>query len=256
MVILEIIFLGTGTSHGVPLIACKCKTCRSENDRNKRNRCSVLIKIDDISFLIDTPQELRLQLLKHEIIKFDAVLYTHPHADHLLGFDDIRSINRVTGKQIPCYGNKYTINEIKRVFPYIFDAIQKGGGLPQVTFYIMEQATVVSGVKIIPLPVKHGKLDILGYRIGNMAYITDCSYIPEETYYLLKGIDLLIIGALRYRKHKTHMNIEEAISVVKKTGVTRAFFTHMSHDIEYIETMKHLPDFISLAYDGLKVEIR
>ncbi len=227
MVNLEIIFLGTGTSHGVPLIACNCKTCRSKYGRNKRNRCSVLIKLGAISLLIDTPQELRLQLLKNNISKFNAVLYTHPHADHLLGFDDIRSINRVTSIVIPCFGNKYTINEIKRVFPYIFDAIQKGGGLPQVVFNIIDRPIDISGVKIIPLPVKHGKLDILGYRIGKIAYITDCSYISEETYNKLKGIDLLIIGALRYRKHKTHMNIEEAIRVVHKVGVPRAFFTHI-----------------------------
>lgn len=254
MVILEITFLGTGTSHGVPLIACNCKTCRSDDRRNSRNRSSILINTPNKAFLIDTPQELRLQLLKNKITNFDAILYTHPHADHLLGFDDVRSINRITGKVMPCYGNEYTINEIKRVFPYIFDAIQKGGGLPKVSFNIINKTIVVDGVKIVPLPVKHGKLDILGYRIGSLAYITDCSYIPDDTYNLLNGIDILILGALRHREHKTHMNIDQAVAVVKKLGVARAFFTHMSHDIEYEEVSEQLPDHIQLAYDGLKLK--
>lgn len=255
MVNLEITFLGTGTSHGVPLIGCTCTTCISKDKRNKRNRSSIHIKIRNKSFLIDTPQELRLQLLNNKITEFNAVLYTHPHADHLLGFDDIRSINKITEKEIPCYGNSYTIKEIKRVFPYIFDAIQKGGGLPKVCFHTVNEPFEVQNIQIIPLPVKHGKLSILGYRLEKIAYITDCSFIPEDTYDLLEGIEVLIIGALRYRKHKTHMNIKEAVKVVSKINVPRAFFTHMSHDLEYLELKCRIPDNISPAYDGLKIEI-
>lgn len=252
---MEILFLGTGTSHGVPLIGCDCDTCLSRDSRNNRTRCSIFIKEKDISVLIDTPQELRLQLLDNNITHFDIILYTHPHADHLLGFDDIRSVNRLTGKKVPCYGNKYTINEIKRVFPYIHDAVQKGGGLPEVSFHIIDRTLSFSGIEIIPLPVKHGKLDILGYRIGKMAYITDCSFLPDDTYKLLDDIELLIIAALRYKKHKTHMNIEEVINVIKTLNVPRAYLTHMSHDLEYNRLNYQLPDHIKPAYDGLRIEI-
>ncbi|MFW6288024.1 MAG: MBL fold metallo-hydrolase [bacterium] len=252
---MEIIFLGTGTSHGVPLIGRNCETCNSSDIKNIRYRCSLYIKYKNLSILIDTPQELRLQLLNNSIKYVDLVLYTHPHADHLLGFDDIRSINKLSGKEIPCYGNEYTINEIKRVFPYIHDAVQKGGGLPEVNFNLINKTLTIDDIDIIPLPVKHGKLDILGYRIGKLAYITDCSYIPDSTYSLLRDIKLLIIGALRYRKHKTHMNIDEAVDIIKTLKVPRAFFTHMSHNIEYNKLKSQLPDFIKPAYDGLKIEI-
>ncbi|MFW6281492.1 MAG: MBL fold metallo-hydrolase [bacterium] len=252
---MQIKFLGTGTSHGVPLIGCKCKTCTSDNHKNYRTRSSLFIRNQNTSIIIDTAQEFRLQLLHNNINKVDAIFYTHPHADHLLGFDDIRSINRTTGKIIPCYGNEFTIEEIRRVFPYIFDAVQKGGGLPEVSFHLIKKRIIYKDFSIIPLPVKHGKLDILGYKINNIAYITDCSFIPEKTCEFLNDIDLLILGVLRYREHNTHMNIEQAINLINKIGVNRAYFTHLSHELEYNETNRNLPDHINLAYDGMIIDI-
>lgn len=255
---MEVIFLGTGTSHGVPMIGCNCKSCISENLYNKRKRSSVFIKVKTnekkVCLLIDTPQELRLQLLENKIDKFDGILYTHPHADHLLGFDDIRAINRTTDKQIPCFGNEYTIKEIKRVFPYIDNAIQKGGGLPEVIFNIIDKKFLFQGLNIYPLSVKHGKLNILGYRIKDFAYITDCSLIPESTFSLLSDLKVLVLGVLRHKKHTTHMNIEKALQVIKKLNVHRVYFTHLSHDLEHKVTNKILPDHINLAYDGLSIK--
>lgn len=252
---MKIRFLGTGTSHGVPLLGCNCETCSSTDQRNKRYRSALFLEKDGKSFLIDTPQELRLQLLDYEITWVDAVLYTHPHADHILGFDDLRSINRITGESVQCYGNDFTINEIYRVFQYVFKPVQAGGGLPQVSLNIINKPFNISGIEIIPLTVKHGKLDILGYRIGDFAYITDCSHIPEETMELLYGVKVLVLGALRFRKHTTHMTIDEAIAVIQRLRPAKAFLTHLSHDVEYNSTQAILPEGIYLAYDGLKVDL-
>ncbi|AZO95393.1 MBL fold metallo-hydrolase [Halocella sp. SP3-1] len=252
---MKITFLGTGTSHGVPLIGCNCDICLSDDPKNKRNRSSVYIQFDDLNLLIDTPPELRLGLLKNNISQVDAVLYTHPHADHLMGFDDIRALNMINNKTMPCYGNNYTIKEIKTVFPYINHNIQQGGGIPDVRLITINSNFLIKDKEVYPLPVKHGKLDIYGYRIENMAYITDCSFIPEATFKQLKGIDLIILGALRYRPHSTHMNIEQAIKTIKKLNVSRAYLTHLSHEIEHNKVSRELPENIFLAYDGLIVEV-
>ena len=252
---MQITFLGTGTSHGVPVIGCECATCMSDDFKNKRYRSSIYIELEDSSLLIDTPPELRLQLLDNNIRKIDAVLFTHPHADHLMGFDDLRGINRLQRSSIPCYGNSMTIKEIERVFSYIFNPIQIGGGVPEVTLHRVNTDFEIDGNIINPIPIKHGDLDILGYRIGKFAYITDCSYIPESSFALLDGIELLVIDALRYRPHSTHMNIEQALKVVNRLGVSKAYFTHLSHDLEHNKVNSELPDYVQLAYDGLKVEI-
>lgn len=253
---MKITFLGTGTSHGVPLIGCKCKTCNSKDPHNIRYRSSLYIETDDqTNILIDTPPELRIQLLKFNIVKIDAVLFTHPHADHLLGFDDIRSINKILGKHIPCYGNNFTIDEIKHVFKYIFHAKQKGGGLPQVELNIIKDKFKVRDIEIIPLKVKHGKLNILGYRINRLAYITDSSYIPDETLEQIKDVDLLILEALRHRPHKTHYTLQQALELSEKLEIPRVYLTHIAHDLEHNETNKKLPDNIQLAYDGLSIEL-
>ncbi|OCL27685.1 MBL fold metallo-hydrolase [Orenia metallireducens] len=252
---MKITFLGTGTSHGVPVIGCECPTCISEDSKNKRYRSSIYIEVDNTSLLIDTPPELRLQLLENNIRKVDAVLFTHPHADHLMGFDDLRGINRLQSSSIPCYGNKMTIEEIEKVFSYILNPIQIGGGIPQVTLHKVNTEFEINSNIITPIPVKHGGLDIFGYRIDKFAYLTDCSYIPENSFTLLEGIKLLVIDALRYRSHSTHMNIEEALKIADRLGVSKAYFTHLSHDLEYNKVNSELPDHVKLAYDGLQLVI-
>lgn len=250
---MKILFLGTGTSHGVPMVGCKCPVCTSSISKNKRFRSAVYINTDNLSLLIDTPPELRLMLLEYQITAIDGILYTHPHADHLMGFDDIRAINRLTSRQIPCYGNHNTIQEINTVFPYINNALQKGGGLPEVFIKTVEKPFFIKNTKIIPLQVEHGLMKILGYRIANLAYITDCSHIPSSTMEKLDNLDLLILGALRYRKHPTHMNIEQALKVIKEIGVPRVYLTHISHELDHELVNYQLPDNIQLAYDGLEI---
>ncbi len=252
---MKITFLGTGTSHGVPLVGCNCSTCTSNDPRDRRYRSAIYIQLSDLSILIDTPPELRLQLLENKIRKIDAVLFTHPHADHLMGFDDLRAINRLQKEEIYCYGNKMTINRIENIFDYIFNQIQLGGGIPEVILRKVDASFRINNTSVIPLPVKHGKLDIFGYKIGELAYITDCSFIPKETFSLLSDIKVLIIDALRYRPHPTHMNIEEALEVVDRLNVDRAYFTHLSHDLKHQKVNNELPSYVQLAYDGLQLEI-
>ena len=248
-------FLGTGTSHGIPVVGCNCETCRSNNPKNKRMRSSIFIREKNTDILIDTSPEIRLQMLENDITNIDLVLFTHAHADHIMGFDDIRVINWLKGSSVPCYGNKDTMNKIKNIFDYIFDPLQMGGGIPQVTLNTIKKKFEFNNISITPLKVKHGKLDVFGYKINNMAYITDCSYIPKETFKKIQNIDLLIIDALRFEEHPTHMNLEEALEVVKKIKPKKTFFTHISHEMEHEKTNKMLPNNIELAYDGLNLEI-
>lgn len=248
-------FLGTGTSHGIPVVGCNCKTCTSNNPKNKRMRSSILIQEKNNDILIDTSPELRLQMLANDITNIDLVLFTHAHADHIMGFDDLRVINWLKGESVPCYGNKDTMNKIRNIFDYIFDPLQVGGGIPQVTLNTIKSEFEYNNLLITPLEVKHGKLDVLGFKIKNMAYITDCSFIPENTFKKLKNIDLLIIDALRFEEHPTHMNLKEAIEVVKKINPKKAYFTHISHEMEHKETNKKLPENMELAYDGLILKV-
>ena len=248
-------FLGTGTSHGIPVVGCNCKTCTSNNPKNKRMRSSIFIQEKNNDILIDTSPELRLQMLANDITNIDLVLFTHAHADHIMGFDDLRVINWLKGESVPCYGNKDTMNKIRNIFDYIFDPLQVGGGIPQVTLNTIKSEFEYNNLLITPLEVKHGKLDVLGFKIKNMAYITDCSFIPENTFKKLKNIDLLIIDALRFEEHPTHMNLKEAIEVVKKINPKKAYFTHISHEMEHKETNKKLPENMELAYDGLILKV-
>ncbi len=252
---MEITFLGTGTSHGVPVIGCKCATCTSDDPKNQRYRSSIYIKLSNLELIIDTSPELRLQLLRNDISNIDAVLFTHAHADHLMGFDDLRGINRLKKNKISCYGNADTLKEIKRVFSYVFNPGQIGGGLPEVLLYVVSNSFKINGNQITPIPLKHGKLNTLGYRIRNMAYLTDCSELPNSSLNLLKGVEVLIIDALRYRPHPTHMNIAEALEVVNKLNIKEAYLTHLSHDVEYYQSNRELPANVQLAYDGLNLRI-
>ncbi len=251
---MRITFLGTGTSHGIPVIGCDCSVCRSENQKNTRMRSSVLVEYNDRFVLIDTATELPMQALQHNIRQIDAVLFTHCHADHVCGFDDLRRFSELSGGNVPCYGNEWTLSEMRKMFEYAFIETQVGGGKPKVELHVVNGAFDLFGEQVMPIEVYHGRLPILGYRIRSFAYVTDCSYIPEDSYELLRDLDILVLGALRIRPHPTHFNLEEALEAVERIKPRRAFFTHICHDLEHDAVNNQLPPGIKLAYDSLIVE--
>ncbi|MDA3851614.1 MAG: MBL fold metallo-hydrolase [Spirochaetaceae bacterium] len=251
---MEIIMLGCGTSCGVPMLRCNCSVCKSTSPKNKRTRSSLMIIHQGFHLLIDTSPELRLQLLNNSINNVDSLLITHDHADHIHGLDDLRPF--CFDKPMDVYGKSEHLQEIRNRFSYIFKETQEGGGKPQLSLLPLdEEQIILGGMNIIPLAIKHGELDILGYRINDVAYITDCSFIPENTMNKLKGLKLLIIGALRYKKHSTHFTIDEALDIIKKTGPQRALFTHLNHDVDYHKLYEELPKGIEPGYDGLRINI-
>jgi len=252
---MKVVILGCATSTGVPIIGCQCSVCTSDNPKNKRTRCSVFIESRGKNILIDSSTDLRFQALRHNITRLDAVLYTHSHADHTHGIDELRTFNFVNDMVIPCYGNSFTINNLKNNFGYIFDGVYSVGGKPKLKLNIVEDDFDFDGMSIIPVEINHASWMILGYRIGNFAYLTDCSGIPSESMEKLHGLDLLIISALRYREHPAHFNIEQAIRITQKINPKLAVFTHMGHEVEYDTLMSELPDNIVPAYDGMEVEL-
>jgi len=245
-------FFGCGTSGGVPEIGCQCPVCTSPDPKNNRTRSSLLVETPKGNILIDTTPDFRTQALRERLSSLSAVLFTHGHADHLHGLDDIRPLTRTA--PIPLYGNGPTIEEIRQKFGYFFNPPQKGGGVAQVSLHEVHQAPLlIQGIPITPLKIKHGILDILGYRIGDLAYVTDCSFIPEDTWPLLRDLEILVIGALRYRSHSTHFNINQALEVVERIRPKQTFFTHMTHDVEYHTLLRELPQGVRPAYDGLSI---
>ncbi len=252
---IQLIFLGTGTSHGVPMIGCKCKVCTSTDPHNHRMRTSALIKTGGKNLLVDTSPELRLQCLANDVERVDAVLYTHAHADHIFGLDDIRRFNETQNASIPCYGSPETLRAIHRAFEYIFLPTQKGGGKPKIEFVEISGEFQAAGITVIPIPVMHGEIPILGYRIGDLAYITDCSLIPTDSMRLLERLDTLVLGALRHQPHNTHFTLEQGIAVAKSIGARQTWFVHMSHGLDHETTNSELPAGMKLAYDGLIINI-
>ena len=261
---MKVIILGSGTSQGIPIIGCSCKTCTSSNPKDKRLRVSVYIDTGverpnggTFKILIDTSPDFRQQMLVNELDDVDAIMYTHHHIDHIMGLDDIRQINQLHHKTVDVYGNEDTIEYLKKSFSYIFDEnTYKGGGIPDIKTHIIELKKFnVGGVEIIPVKYFHGPTEVWGYRIGGFAYMTDCSGIPEEEYSKLENLKLLVIDALRYRKHSTHFSIDEAVQVSKQINAKQTYFTHMTHDVLHDEANAKLPPNIRLAYDGLTVEV-
>ncbi len=264
---MKITFLGTGTSHGIPVVACDCPVCRSDNIKNKRFRSSVYIETENSIFLIDAATEFRLQAVRENITHLDFVLVTHAHADHVHGLDDLRTISRK--KRLDVYGNKDAIHDMKERFSYITRNDGKGGGVPDLEFTVLNKSlnhsrisiekqavlSEYSGDEIIPIPVKHGSLDIYGYRLGNFAYITDCSFIPDDSMKLLEGIEVLTLGALRYRPHTTHFTIDQAVEIINRSGAKKGYLTHFCHDIDHEKLEKELPDNIRPAFDSLQLII-
>ena len=249
--------LGTGTSHGVPMIGCSCATCRSTDPRDRRLRPSIYIDVPGHAHvLIDTATDLRQQALRHDISHVDAVLFTHAHADHILGLDDLRSFNALQGTPIPCYANHQAWDTIRRQFSYVFEGpLQMGGGVPQLTTNEITGPFFIRGIRIVPVPLWHGKLPILGFRFGNFAYLTDCNRIPDESWPLVNGVEILVLDALRDEPHETHFTLGEAVAAVRRISPARTYFTHMTHDLPHAKTNARLPRGIELAYDGLVLDI-
>lgn len=252
---MEIIFMGSGTSMGVPTIGCECEVCVSQNPKNKRTRPSLLVRTRGKNLLIDTAVDLRAQAIRENLKKIDAVLYTHSHADHILGLDDLRPFNFWQKMHIPCYGNEPTMDSICDTFKYVFTNPQPGGSMPRIEPHVINGPFDIDGVQIVPLPILHGRMEVLGYRIGRLSYITDCSEIPAETYALLKGTAVLVLGVLRYAPHPTHLNFEKALQIIDRVQPESAFFTHISHDFDHDKTNGELPANVRLSYDGLKFEL-
>jgi phosphoribosyl 1,2-cyclic phosphate phosphodiesterase len=250
--------LGCGTSTGVPLIHCSCTVCQSDHPKNKRLRASVWFQVLGKSLLIDTSTDLRQQALQAKIPRIDAVLYTHPHADHIHGIDELRSFNFVQKEAIPVFGNGWTCRELKAKFSYIFHPgpIQ-GGGIPQLELHEFDAHATqleIAGINVIPIPVAHGKSECVGYRIGSTAYITDCSEIPASSLKKLSGITHLILDCVRIEAHDTHFNLESALRAVEEIRPESTYLTHLGHDFDYSEYSRILPKGVFLAYDGLRVE--
>lgn len=255
---MRVTFLGTGTSHGVPVIGCRCDTCRSDDPRDKRWRPSIAIALDrGASVLVDASPDLRAQALRFGLARIDALLFTHSHADHILGFDELRAFNYLQPGAIACYADETTVGDLRRTFAYAFDpAAATGGGVPQVvTFRLSRGPFSVGHAMFVPVPIWHGPRQILGYRVGRFAYLTDCNAIPDESWALLEDLDVLVLDALRDRPHPTHFTLGEAIRTAGRIGAARTYFTHMTHDLPHQATMARLPPGVELAYDGLVLDL-
>ena len=252
---MRITVLGSGTSHGVPFIACDCAVCTSTNPHDKRLRPSIFIDLGDQKVLVDTTPDLRQQAITNKIRHVDAVLFTHAHADHVAGFDDLRRFGQLQQTAIPCYGSAETLDDLTRMFDYVFKPPkQQGGGLPQVRLVPVDGPFMIGATEVVPVPVWHGILPVLGFRIGTFAYLTDCNRIPDRSWPLLEGVTTVILDALRRRPHSTHFNIDQALAVVARLGASRAYFTHITHDLDHASTCASLPPGVELAYDGLVID--
>jgi phosphoribosyl 1,2-cyclic phosphate phosphodiesterase len=253
---MKITVLGSGTSSGVPLIGCECPVCQSEDPRDQRLRPSITISFNGRSVLIDTPPDFRTQALRAHLHRVDAVLFTHSHADHIMGLDDLRPFNFKHRARIPIYGSADTIETIRRVFHYIFDERSHVTFVPQIDASVLTTEPVdLFGQLFQPIPVLHGKATIFGYRFGNAAYLTDHSEIPAESMAMLHGLDVLFLDALRHHPHPTHSTVATSIETVRQLKPKRAFFTHISHDLAHAATEAELPPGIHMAYDGLEIDV-
>ncbi len=255
----QMILLGTGTSVGVPTIGCSCDVCQSSHPRNQRTRCSAILGLEQGNLLIDTPPDLRAQLLRERIGIVHAVIYTHQHADHLFGLDDLRLFPFYLGHAVPLYCESQVEELIRQAYSYAFEEREPThpGARPQLEIIgISEDPFSVLGRTVIPIRLEHGpRFQVLGFRIGNVAYCTDASAIPDSSWPRLEGLDVLVLDALRWRPHPTHLNVKDAVAIAQRLGAKRTYFTHLSHELDYEQTMSQLPPNIELAYDGLKIEL-
>lgn len=253
---IRVTFLGTGTSSGVPMIACDCSVCLSGDPQDNRLRSSVMIESDTTRFVIDTTPDFRYQMLRLKVRHLDAVLFTHPHKDHIAGLDDIRAFNFFTQAPMDLYANYLTEEALRRDFYYAFSDT-KYPGVPELNLHSIDQNPFMIGdIPIVPIEVWHLKMPVLGFRIGNFTYITDANHIEDDEKEKIRGSSVLVLNALRKEKHISHFNLQEAIDLVRELGVPKAYFTHISHQLGLHETInRELPEGIELAYDGLTITV-
>jgi phosphoribosyl 1,2-cyclic phosphate phosphodiesterase len=251
-------FLGTGTSAGVPMLGCDCRVCTSTNVKNNRTRCSVVISVEQGNILIDTSPELRLQLLRERVKLVNAVLFTHYHADHLFGLDDLRAFPKHLHGPVPVYCTEEVEGVMRSAFGYAFgpDAERlPPGSVPKLEIRRIGTTPFdVLGQRVVPIPLEHAQFNVLGFRFGDIAYCTDVSGIPDESWPLLRGVRILVLDALRIKPHPAHFGLDQALDVVDRLQPERTYLTHMCHDLEHEETNRMLPRGVELAYDGLRVE--
>jgi len=248
--------LGVGSSAGTPVVGCNCATCLSDNPCNKRTRCSSLITLDSgENILIDTGPDLRNQSLRENIKRVDAVLYTHTHADHLHGIDDLRAFCVIQRSQIPLYAKEDAVLHITQKFGYTLRDPSDFWEMPVLRAETIDAPFELFGMTVTPIPVMHGKSQIFGYRIGNIAYMTDVSEIPESSFPLLEGLDIVLLDCLREKSHPTHINIEQSISYISRIKAKQSYLIHMTHELEYASLSKKLPKDVFVGFDGLKLSV-
>ncbi len=248
--------LGVGSSAGTPVVGCNCTTCASDNPRNKRTRCSSLITLDSgENILIDTGPDLRIQSLRENIKRVDAVLYTHTHADHLHGIDDLRAFCQIQRMQIPLYAKEDAVQHIAQKFGYVLRESSDFWEMPVLRTEIIHEPFELFGVEVTPIPIMHGRSQIFGYRIGNAAYMTDVSEIPESSFALLEDLDIVLLDCLREKSHHTHINIEQSLTYIGRIKAKQSYMIHMTHELEYASLSKKLPKGVFVGFDGLKLSI-
>lgn len=252
---MRLTFLGTGTSTGVPVLGCHCSTCSSSDFHDHRTRPSILLEYDGRAVVIDTSPDFRQQALREQLERLDAVVFTHTHADHVFGLDDVRVYNIRQKSAIPIYADAPSMASLRRIFAYIFEGTYAGGGIPKLDAHVINGPFDLWGVRMVPLPVFHGDLPVLGFRFGRAAYITDFSTIPESTLEMLGGVEFLILDALRHQPHPTHSTVEHSLSLVERLRPKHAYFTHIAHELLHATANAALPPGVELAYDGLKIDL-
>lgn len=253
---MKVTFLGTGTSQGVPMIGCECEVCKSSDNRDNRLRSSILVEVEDVTMVIDTGPDFRYQMLRAEVNKMDAVVFTHEHKDHIAGLDDVRGFNYLQKKPMDIFATERVQSALKREFYYAFET-DKYPGVPQLNLVtIKNESFLINGVELQPIEMTHYKMPVFGYRIGKFAYITDANYISEKELEKLNGVEVMVINALRKTTHVSHFSLDEAIEIIQKINPKEAYLTHFSHQMgKYKDVIKELPKNILPAFDGLVLEI-
>ena len=239
------------------MIGCDCVVCTSDDPRDARCRPSIYVEMaDGLRVLVDTTPDLRTQALRYDVRQVDAILFTHAHADHVMGLDEVRRYNALARRPMPVYGDAPTLQALRRTFSYVFDPdAPKGGGVPDIRLWTIGGRFSIGRQEIVPVPLRHGPWTILGFRFGRFAYLTDCNGIPEASFGLLDGIDSVVLDALRRRPHPTHFTVDEAVAVARQIGARRTYFTHIAHDLGHAATCASLPEGMALAHDGLVLDL-